>query len=179
MSSWQLLKIEQKLEAIREAYPKCTGTAATIARKLFELHGHKVSRNAVIGYYARHGEKLKDIPLRGPHAGAAVKKPLMRAPRQPKPKDNPVMVAEVVKFMEAPKPVSFDDVYRPNPKNLSLLDLEWNDCRYAVSGEKEHTLFCGNTTDRDSSYCPYHHKLCHGPGTKSERLVDHLIRKVA
>lgn len=180
MGSWELLKIDQKVEAISEAYSKCTGTARTIGQKLFELHGYKVSRNAVIGYYARYPDKLKGVPLRGPHLGSKTeKKPLMRTPRQPKPKDNPAMVADVVKFIEAPKPAVIDTVRQPKSLDLTLMELFDHNCRYAVSGEKQHMLFCGNDVDTGSRYCAYHHKLCHGPGTKSERLVDHMIRKVA
>jgi GcrA cell cycle regulator len=59
------------------------------------------------------------------------------------------------------------------------MELEHHQCRYPVDGEKERTLFCGNATGDDSPYCTYHHKLCHGHGTHSERNVDALLRRVA
>jgi GcrA cell cycle regulator len=173
MSSWATLKIDEKIEAIREAHAKCSGTARTISEKLFELHGYQVSRNAVIGYYARQAEKLKDLPLCGPRAGEN-KKPLVRESRTHRPKAVAAVnaYAQVLEFVPPP-------VVMPEPLNLSLMELGHRECRYPVDGEKERTLFCGNATGDDSPYCTYHHKLCHGHGTHSERNVDALLRRVA
>ncbi|WP_020051881.1 GcrA family cell cycle regulator [Rhizobium leguminosarum] len=173
MSSWATLNIDEKIEAIREAHAKCSGTARTISDKLFELHGYQVSRNAVIGYYARQAEKLKDRPLCGPRAGEN-KKPLVREPRTARPKSVATVNAysQVVEFVPPP-------VVMPEPRNLTLMELGHRDCRYPVAGEKQHTFFCANSVQEDSPYCAYHHKLCHGNGTRSERSVDLLLAKVA
>lgn len=47
---------------------------------------------------------------------------------------------------------------RPEPLNLSLMDLEANQCRWADSADAPF-LFCGATRDGHPSYCPHHHQL--------------------
>lgn len=43
---------------------------------------------------------------------------------------------------------------------IDLVDLEFNHCRFP-HGEGRATLFCGQPKQKDSSYCPHHHKLTH------------------
>jgi GcrA cell cycle regulator len=44
------------------------------------------------------------------------------------------------------------------PRNISLLDLQPNDCRYPVGDELPH-LFCAQPKMAGSSYCPAHFRL--------------------
>ncbi len=53
------------------------------------------------------------------------------------------------------------------PRNLTLLELEPNDCRYPY-GDSEIT-FCGHAKMEGVSYCVPHFELCRGEGTYSER----------
>jgi GcrA cell cycle regulator len=45
------------------------------------------------------------------------------------------------------------------PRNLDLLDLAPNDCRYPY-GEGSNTVFCGRSKTDGSSYCAAHDHLC-------------------
>ncbi|TBY40861.1 GcrA family cell cycle regulator [Rhizobium leguminosarum] len=174
MSNWKLLTAAEKIAAIREAHPRCAGTATTIAAELFELHGYQVSRNAVIGIYHRYPDSLKDVPLAGLPQAAA--KPLVRTSRVKKAAPNLQKVAELHRIMDAPAPV-IEKLVVPESLNLSIMDLRMNSCRWP-HGEKP-ILFCGHPDDGQSSYCAYHHKLSVGAGTLSERNVDFLLKKVA
>lgn len=53
------------------------------------------------------------------------------------------------------------------PRNLSLLELEPNDCRYPY-GDGPFT-FCGHPKMEGRNYCVPHFHLSIGPGTTSER----------
>lgn len=45
------------------------------------------------------------------------------------------------------------------PRNLSIMDLEWRDCRWPVNSpaKGEEHLFCGHKRAHGSSYCAVHH----------------------
>ena len=47
------------------------------------------------------------------------------------------------------------------PRNVSLIDLESDDCRYPY-GTDEIT-FCGHLKQPGSAYCAAHHALCNEP----------------
>jgi GcrA cell cycle regulator len=48
------------------------------------------------------------------------------------------------------------------PRNLSLIELEPNDCRYPYGGDSEGDAitFCGHPKRDGSSFCTPHHFLC-------------------
>lgn len=50
--------------------------------------------------------------------------------------------------------------HQPAPRYISLYKLRHRSCRYPF-GESPYS-FCGHLTVRNSSFCPYHHKLCYG-----------------
>lgn len=123
-----------------------------------------ISRNAVIGKL--HRLNLYDTGTPKPKA-----KPFIRTPRRPTKKADPVKVAEVVQIERA--------VAAPvlsKPLFLKLFELERNDCRWPVSGEKANTLFCGNKVVSGCSYCEGHHRMSRGKGTLSERNADSLLK---
>ena len=67
------------------------------------------------------------------------------------------------------------------PRHLSLLELEVNDCRYPYGGDRdgEAITFCGYPRRAGSSYCVSHFHLTRGPGSASERgAVKVLLRLV-
>lgn len=165
-------------------------SASTIAVRM-----GSISRNAVIGKAHRlmlpkHPEyasktithERKPEPVKAaPVAKAAKVKPLVRPSRAPRASLEASRHAyrEAMERMENP-PAPRDDVMpMPEPLNLSLVDLLHNSCRFPVSGTGASTLFCGHPNDGGTSYCPCHHKLTHGPGSRAERRVDELLRKVA
>jgi len=60
-----------------------------------------------------------------------------------------------------------------DPRHLSLIDLEPDDCRYPYGGEEEGEAitFCGHPRRKGSSYCAPHFHLTRGPGTAAERAA--------
>ena len=60
------------------------------------------------------------------------------------------------------------------PRNLSLTELEPNDCRYPYGDGP--MLFCGHPKMAGSSYCTSHHFLCWEP---PRRLVDKRFARAA
>jgi GcrA cell cycle regulator len=66
------------------------------------------------------------------------------------------------------------------PRNLSLIDLEPNDCRYPYGGDDgTPTVFCGHGKLEGSSYCPDHFRLSVGRGTASERAAGRVYMEAA
>src|SRR5882724_3507815 len=66
------------------------------------------------------------------------------------------------------------------PRHLSLLELEWGDCRYPYGGdtEGEAITFCSHPRRPGSSYCAPHLDLTRGPGTASERAADTVSLRI-
>lgn len=61
------------------------------------------------------------------------------------------------------------------PRDIDLLDLELNDCRYPY-GDGPFT-FCGRQKQKGSSYCTPHFHLTRGRGTASERDAARVSHK--
>ena len=59
------------------------------------------------------------------------------------------------------------------PRRLSLMELERDDCRYPYGGDEEGEAitFCGHPKRAGSSYCTAHFHLTRGRGTASERAA--------
>lgn len=148
-----------------------------------------VSRNAVIGKVHRlrlhvHPNALDaDAPRKPP---ASRKKRQLVKPPKPKvkplvgqaqfarKKPDPVKMAEVKKIEDRPPPSSM-----PSPLLVRLFELNHNDCRWPVQGEKSNTLFCGRNIEPGCSYCPEHKQMSVGAGTRSERLAIPARLRVA
>jgi GcrA cell cycle regulator len=83
--------------------------------------------------------------------------------------------------MERAEPVTLRCV-EVDPRHLSLLELERNNCRYPYGGDEEGEAitFCGHPRRKGSSYCTPHFHLTRDPGAPLEpgvstaplRLVD-------
>lgn len=186
--SWKALTKAQRIDEIRKAHPQTTGSAARIAVFLSDKFGELISRNAVIGYYSRYSGSLSDVPLSGEVPVRAVEmlrekngskaKPLVRTARQPR-----LATPKPEKPAVAPKPVDESVMGHMEPGVTplfrKLFELENNDCRWPVSGEKADTLFCGHPMMEGSSYCCFHRNLSRGEGTRSERAVAAMIKKAA
>jgi GcrA cell cycle regulator len=67
-----------------------------------------------------------------------------------------------------------------DPRHLSLLDLEYGDCRYPYGGDEEGEVitFCGFPRRPGSSYCVAHFHLTRGPGTASERAAGTVLLRL-
>ncbi len=55
-----------------------------------------------------------------------------------------------------------------NPRNLTILELEPNDCRYPYGGHDDPITFCGHPRQAGSSYCVPHHDVCWQPAQPSK-----------
>jgi GcrA cell cycle regulator len=60
------------------------------------------------------------------------------------------------------------------PRHLSLVELEFRDCRYPYGGdaEGEAITFCGHRRRTGSSYCAPHFHLTRGPAATAEKAVS-------
>jgi GcrA cell cycle regulator len=63
-----------------------------------------------------------------------------------------------------------------DPRRLSLLELERNDCRYPYGGdaEGEAITFCGHPGRKGSSYCTAHFHLTREPVVPPERAISKM-----
>lgn len=117
------------------------------------------SRNAVLGKLFRAGS-MND-PAR-PKPRSSARSPHRRGPSgRPPRKSTPA-----IPVLPAPD----------TSMAVHLLDTAPFDrrCRFPLWDDNEQAafLFCGhNVAHETTSYCAFHHQLCHGEGTKSERNV--------
>lgn len=122
-----------------------------IADAINEQFGTTYSRNAAIGRAGR-------LRLSNPHSVKSVK-PNCKAPDKPLPK--PLNERKQQPVFKAVSPVGEPVVLRVVdivPRNLPLLDLDPDDCRYPVTDDLPF-LFCGHPKHEGSSYCAAHHRL--------------------
>lgn len=65
------------------------------------------------------------------------------------------------------------------PRNISLMELKPDDCRFVTTEQSPH-LFCGQPQTDGSSYCHLHHSRTHSPGmnlTDEERQARAIHAK--
>lgn len=186
MSTWQALSIEARCAEIIRVHPETIGTATAIASALSTAYRERISRNAIIAYYHRHTDKLTSVPLSGANRGggaeraktqavaktATVAKLVIKRPSK-------LLVASGMHF-SSPKPVkpaaiadpaTTITVPVPVPLNRKLFELDSRDCRWPVSGDREHMLFCGHPTDLESPYCQCLKSIAAGAGSRAERTA--------
>jgi GcrA cell cycle regulator len=127
------------------------------------------SRSAAIGRARRMGlagpDRAKDPPRHWPAAP--------KAPQPQPPKSRERHVPEFIRPVPMLKRTGTVKLrcVGIDPRHLSLIDLEPDDCRYPYGGEEEGEAitFCGHPRRHGSSYCASHFHLTRGPGTASER----------
>lgn len=80
-----------------------------------------------------------------------------------------------LRVIEPPKSIELPPLRcaEVEPRNLSVLDLEANDCRWVMTDDSPF-LFCGLPKAFGSSYCADHFKLSVGVGTASEQAATRL-----
>ena len=66
------------------------------------------------------------------------------------------------------------------PRHLSLIELEYGDCRYPYGGDEEGEVitFCGHPKQPGSSYCAPHFHLSRNPQIPPERTASAVSLKV-
>lgn len=129
------------------------------------------SRSAVVGRAKRLG--LVFMTQTGMRRREVKEQRESSAPRVPPTKHQPLGGNRFKKLREkatdaepAPKELPRWTAHAdaPEPRNLSLVDLEWLDCRWPVNNPErgqEH-LFCGHKRASGSSYCAHHRLVSAG-----------------
>lgn len=143
---WALPGIDQALRALY----RDNLSYLEISKQLTLQFDCTVSRNAVAGRVHRlRLPKRNTLGTRVTHARPASIKP--RKTRKPASllQEVPVMTVE-------PDTIPLEPDPPPGP--LTIPGLEWRHCRWPVSGEREHTEFCGSARYGSSPYCPEHHQ---------------------
>jgi len=136
---WQSLDIPGRIEAIKAVYVP-GDSASDIASRL------RVTRNAVIGMYHRHRNKLERQPLGKPCGGKRRSAlPVWIVPKaEPKPAPVPIMRPAIE--------------VRPEPivVGRTLMMLQRGQCKWPVNdaAKGEEHLFCGERAE--GSYCRHH-----------------------
>lgn len=164
MKGWHELSVKEKRAAIEKVYGEEGGSASAIAARISHETGYQVSRNAVIGFYARHPHLHTSHPFTGMRVGAAIKRsaselpngPLRRSPRTTRRRFG--ILDQIGETQPEPAPEiepSARDIYDANSLRIALVDLKSNQCRYVVDDGGPY-LFCGHETAPGSSWCPHH-----------------------
>lgn len=137
-----------------------------------------ISRNAVIGKVNRMGLTRSN--------GHENRIPSGRSPRHQayKPREKRATIRFIrcnsnSNAMRVVDTVEFDAAemrcVEVEPRHLSLIDLEPNDCRWPY-GDGPGFTFCGQPRFASSHYCGPHTALSWGPGTSSERAAVKVSR---
>lgn len=168
-ATWTHMTPEERCVAIVAVHSNTVCTARTIAAALSEKFEEAITRNSIIGLYHRNPVALKGAPLNGDYTKPVkvAAKPRADRPRPQlvkKNKTTPELMAQEKKIFERAQALP-----APAPLNMTLLELNHNDCRWPVSGEGAKMLFCGHNVEDGKSYCPCHVRMSVGRGTESER----------
>ena len=116
------------------------GSMQWVAETLSRETGHKFTRNGIIG-------KMNRLGLKG----------------QPEPKYRPAPKPKPVPMFRPPPPTRViempqQDTQWPPFLCVSIFELAPEQCRYP---EGDPAMFCGQPQQDGSSYCAFHHRLCH------------------
>lgn len=146
-------------EALRKLV-KCGLTGAQIAKEL------SVSRCAVIGRMRRLGVKSLNPPRKLSEVERALresKSVSVADNRKKQVRGGTVNVTRLSCGKDA-LPTWESASSAPEPRNLSLMDLEWRDCRWPVKNPPrgEEHLFCGHPTVVGARYCAHHRLISAG-----------------
>jgi GcrA cell cycle regulator len=149
----------------------CSEAAAAINRK-FET---SYTRNAVLGRARRMGLMAPTPPELSPGSTSTLNRLGGIRPAEPR-----------IPLLHRPMPVferTETDQLRCaeiEPRHLSVVDLEREDCRYPYGGDEEGEAitFCGHPRRSGSSYCAPHFHLSRGPGIPSERAAHIVLLRV-
>lgn len=169
---------EERIEILKRLWAEGLSGEAIAA----QLGG--VSRNSVIAKIHRLGVSGRAKPAGvGGRSGPRRRKSTAKAPPKPKPaKREPwVKVPSATTSPAPPRAATVErnsairrnstprylqagvEIERPEPKNLTLLSLKDNTCKFSTGGEsaKDGYLFCGAPTFEYRPYCEYHCRVAY------------------
>jgi GcrA cell cycle regulator len=126
------------------------------------------SRNAALGRAKRMGLAGPDRPEDRPKLTLSAEAPRLHKLRERFASES----RRPMPIFESVEPVKLRCV-EIDPRHLSLLDLEPNDCRYPYGGDEEGEAitFCGHPRRQSTSYCAAHFCLTRGSDTAPERTA--------
>lgn len=122
-------------------------SATQICGVIFDEFNIRLTRNSVVGKLHR----LKLTVENKIYLHPLTRTEGHRTPRTPRAK----VERRAVETISGPIMLRVVDT---SPLNLSLMDLQPDSCRYAVTDDAPF-LFCGQPNDRVSSYCRQHHGI--------------------
>lgn len=67
----------------------------------------------------------------------------------------------------------------PEPFLKQLFEMESNECRWPVDGDRAATRFCCHDVAQGKPYCGFHQRLSVGNGTPSERAAHRISKRNA
>ena len=144
MSEWTTERFDLLKELAK------AGSNTWIRNEINRRTGSTFTRSAIIGKKHRHG--IGSRPNPGGNQGG---------PRRDRRKDG-VGIRERKLNGKRPQMQRLEtqkDLYFEGFLSISLVELQANDCRYP-QGDGPY-FFCGQPAIEGSSYCAYHHRLCH------------------
>lgn len=154
---------------LKELFPN--GSHAWIAEQLNAKIGSNLSRNAVIGKCHRIGLVKNTEEDKARRQQGDTNKAKARTIRQ-----------QITGYQTMPRqriPIAarlmvknFDQYAAENHLDIAFFDLAADHCRFP-KGDGLAATYCGQPIKPDSSYCPFHHALCHEP------LKDRQARRAA
>jgi GcrA cell cycle regulator len=153
--------------ALRDLFGKGK-SFSEIARAINAKFKTTYSRNAALGRAKRMGLDGASRPEAPAHVPPEPNRPTELRPdirarelHWPKP------------VFETAKPVKLRCV-AVEPRHLSLVELEWGDCRYPYGGdtEGEAITFCGHPRRLGASYCTPHFHLSRNPALASKPAAN-------
>lgn len=150
-----------------------THSASEISEILWDQEGVSFTRNAVVGLLHRANLTSKDKSEDHPKArNNGHNRPRIRIVTVNSNSNQKRIIPDyVTPELAALRCAEIE------PRRLSLLDLEPDDCRYPVTDLPPH-LFCAHPKMAGSSYCPDHFQLTRGDGTGSERAAHRVTKRM-
>jgi GcrA cell cycle regulator len=119
------------------------------------------TRNAVIGRAKRMGLVGSDRPQPSPQAGPPCPERIVK-PQLVEPASAVLRRMTAILKSQQPPKLRCAEV---EPRHLSLIDLDCDDCHYPYGGDEEGEAitFCGHPRQPGSSYCAPHFQLSRNP----------------
>ena len=133
--TWEAPGLNERLMQLHAGKGHEFSTFQQMAGQLSDEFNLHITKSAVVGRARRLG-----LPPRLSFVRRKPKKPELKSPD-----------------LKPSAPVQSAD---SAPRNLTLYELGYHDCRWPY-GETAPFLFCGNPTHKDSSWCRKHHKMAY------------------
>ncbi len=152
---WSKEETDKAIELFNQNYSS-SKIASTMNEEGWRSDCPKITRNAIIGLLHRNGcmrdKKIKLI------------KNVKEVKEIKKVKKSKIAVEEA--FEEPTAKVEVQVEEKPSDHLKSIINLEYNECRYPEGDIRDdNLLFCGKEIDFSlgRSYCAHHYRLCYYP----------------